>query len=467
MRLATKFLLAFGLLLLTTLGAVVFFNYRTAPREMRGALSQIEMMPGNMLSRELGAYYSANQSWKGAEQVLVSSGPMQSLSGVRMLVVDSGGTVVIDTAGKLAGKPFVATAETRSVPIRAGGQVIGQLVTYNESPDWPAAPLALAVNRVLLWTAVTAGVVGLVIALFLSRNLTSPLRRLSGVMQRFARGERNLSLPKPSGDEVGDLTRSFQGMMSEIERQETLRKEMTADIAHELRTPLSVIRANLDALADGVYPLTKENLAPIRESAELLDRLIEDLRTLELADAGQLALEKSEADLAKLLQRVAARFSARAESCSAKIEIQTPGPLPSVQADLQRLEQILGNLVDNALRHTPEGGTVRLGAGVDSGAVAINVEDSGPGIPAESIKRIFERFYRLDSGRARIEGGSGLGLAIARKLAEAHGGTLTAENRPEGGARFTLRLPTEKQEKGLTGFFQDSQDETRLQTMDD
>jgi two-component system sensor histidine kinase BaeS len=190
-----------------------------------------------------------------------------------------------------------------------------------------------------------------------------------------------------------------------------------------------------------VYPLTKENLAPIQESTDLLDRLIEDLRTLELADAGQLALEKSDVDVLRLIQRAAARFAPHAAEHSQTIEILPAENLPSLKADLQRLEQILGNLLENALRHTPDGGVVRLSTKLDDAAIQVLVEDSGPGIPADSINRIFERFYRMDSGRARTEGGSGLGLAIARKLAEAHAGTLTAENRLEGGARFILRLP--------------------------
>jgi signal transduction histidine kinase len=297
------------------------------------------------------------------------------------------------------------------------------------------------VNRALLLAAITAGAVGLAIALVLSQSLTSPLRQLTAAMQRFAHGERNLQLPSPSGDEVGDLTRSFHGMMTEIERQEKLRKEMTADIAHELRTPLSVVQANLDALADGVYPLTRENLAPIRESAELLDRLVEDLRTLELADAGQLALEKSEVDLPQLLSRVAARFTPRAESLSQRIELAPMPAAIAVQADSQRLDQILGNLLDNALRHTSGSGTIRLGLRADAQDVFVTVEDSGPGIPPDQLDLIFERFHRVDTARSRSDGGTGLGLAIARKLAEAHGGNLRAENRPEGGARFILSLP--------------------------
>jgi two-component system OmpR family sensor kinase len=441
MRLATKVLLAFGLLLLTTLAAVVFFTGRTAGREMRGTLSQIGMMPNTLLARELAAYYNGHHSWEGVDAVLSAPGPMMGMHPTHWLLVDENGIVVADTGSGTVGRTFAPSAGDLAIPIRAGNQTVGQLVTQEALPPGPEVSLLTAVNRALLLAAITAGAVGLAIALILSQSLTSPIRQLTGAMQRFARGERSLQLPHPAGDEVGDLTRSFTGMMTEIERQEQLRKEMTADIAHELRTPLSVIQANLDALADGVYPLTRDNLAPIRESAELLDRLVEDLRTLELADAGQLTLEKSDVDLLRLMRRVAARFSPRAESHSQRIELAPAPELPTVPADSQRIEQILGNLVDNAIRHTPGGGTIRMSADAEGGNAVLTVEDSGPGIPADQLELIFERFHRLDPGRARSDGGSGLGLAIARKLAEAHGGSLIAQNRPEGGARFILKLP--------------------------
>jgi signal transduction histidine kinase len=442
-RLATKVLLAFGVLLLTTLAAVVFFTGRTAGREMRGTLSQIGLMPDALLARELSAYYNGHHSWEGVESVLSSPGPMGMMRTTHWILVDQRGIVVADTGGGPTGRPFVSSDGDVLLPIREANQTVGQLVTLEAAPPGPESFLLTAVTRAMILAAITAGAVGLAIALLLSQSLTSPLRQLTGAMQRFARGERNLQLPAPSGDEVGDLTRSFRGMMTEIERQEQLRKEMTADIAHELRTPLAVVQANLDALADGVYPLTKENLAPIRESAELLDRLVEDLRTLELADAGQLTLEQSEVDLFHLVQRVAARFTPRAESLSQRIELSPAPAVPKVRADSQRLEQILGNLLDNALRHTPGGGTILLGLNADAANVLLTVEDSGPGIPPDQLDLIFERFHRVDSSRSRSDGGTGLGLAIARKLAEAHGGSLRVENRSEGGARFTLRLPLE------------------------
>jgi two-component system sensor histidine kinase BaeS len=443
MRLATKILLAFGLLLLTTLFALVFFTGRAAIREMRGAISQIGMMPNSLLARELAAYYQGHNSWEGVESVLSSPKPMGSMHNTRLMLIDVGGTVVADTAGTMVGKPFAPSPDVLVIPITVEEKQVGQLASFENPQKGPEEPLVGAVNRALLLAAITAGVVGLAIALLLSQSLTSPLRQLTDATQRFARGERNLRLPARSRDEVGDLTHSFQAMMSEIERQEKLRKEMSADIAHELRTPLSVVRANLDALADGVYPMTRENLAPIRESIDLLDRLVEDLRTLDLVDAGRLTLEKSDVDIPRLINRVAALFSPQAESRSRRMEVAVGESIPMLKADAQRLEQILGNLVENALRHTPGGGYIRLSAGAEAGAVLMAVEDSGPGIPPGQLERIFERFYRLDEARTRAEGGSGLGLAIARKLAEAHGGSLWAENRPEGGSRFVLRLPLE------------------------
>jgi signal transduction histidine kinase len=220
---------------------------------------------------------------------------------------------------------------------------------------------------------------------------------------------------------------------------------MTADIAHELRTPLSVERAHLEALQDGIYPLTPENLGPILEQNGLLTRLVEDLRTLALADAGQLPMQRVPTDLPALLGRVVSRFEPQAITREIALEL-SPGPdarvpFPRLALDPARIEQLLGNLLANALRHTPVGGKIRLDISSSPAAVQVTVRDTGPGIPEDALPHIFERFYRADRARSRAEGGSGLGLAIARQIAQAHGGSLTAANHPQGGAIFTLSLP--------------------------
>jgi signal transduction histidine kinase len=205
---------------------------------------------------------------------------------------------------------------------------------------------------------------------------------------------------------------------------------------------LAVQRANLEALQDGVYPLTTENLAPVIEQNHLLTALVEDLRTLALADAGQIELVRTPTDLSALVGRVVERFQPQALNQQVKLIITPPViPLPEVLLDPTRLEQILNNLLSNALRYTPAFGQVEIAIASTPKTALVRVHDSGPGIPSEALPYIFERFYRVDKSRNRAEGGSGLGLAIARQLARAHGGDLTVANHPSGGAVFTLILP--------------------------
>jgi two-component system sensor histidine kinase BaeS len=286
--------------------------------------------------------------------------------------------------------------------------------------------------------------------------LMRPVRELTLAARRL--GERDLSQRvRVSGkDELAELALTFNRMADSLQQAQENRRALTADIAHELRTPLAVQRANLEALQDGVYPLTPENLAPVLEQNLLLTRLVDDLRTLALADAGQLTLERTPTDLVALVERMVERFQPQAAPRSIALRLDAPSATsteyPLLTVDPQRVEQILSNLLSNALRYTPDGGQIAIGfvltgglsgvrtSGSSKSSVQISVRDSGPGIPPEALPHVFERFYRVDRSRSRAEGGSGLGLAIARQLAEAHGGTLTAANHPQGGAVFTLSL---------------------------
>ena len=243
-------------------------------------------------------------------------------------------------------------------------------------------------------------------------------------------------------DELGTLGEAFNHMAASLQRAEQNRRAMTADIAHELRTPIAIQRAHLEALQDGVYPLTPENLQPVLDQTELLTRLVDDLRTLALADAGELNLEIAALDLSQLVRRVIDRFQPEADmrGIHLKMSDEARGPV-MINGDANRIEQIFNNLLSNALRHTPADGQVSLVLQLKEGWVEARLSDTGDGIPAESLPRLFERFFRADKARSREEGGTGLGLAIARQLALAHGGDITAANRPEGGAEFIVRLP--------------------------
>jgi signal transduction histidine kinase len=261
---------------------------------------------------------------------------------------------------------------------------------------------------------------------------------LTEATRAVAGGDLGHQVPVRTSDEIGDLAKSFNQMSADLAHSNQLRRQMTADIAHDLRTPLSVILGYSEALADGKLPGTPETYEAMHLQAQHLNRLIDDLRTLSLADAGQLSLLRRPVEPRDLLEHTALAHLPAAESRRIALTVDADDG-PPVIVDPDRLLQVLGNLVSNALRHTPDGGHVTLSAIHEDGHVMLRIRDSGPGIPADDLPHIFDRFYRGDQAR-QANGASGLGLAIARSLVEAHGGRLTAEN-TTGGALFTIQLP--------------------------
>jgi two-component system sensor histidine kinase BaeS len=237
--------------------------------------------------------------------------------------------------------------------------------------------------------------------------------------------------------EVRALARAFNAMSARLEANEEERRRLLADVSHELRTPLSVIRGNLEGMLDGLYPVDAAHLDVILEETRVLERLVEDLRTLSLAESGALRLHREPTDLAALLREVAAAHQAQADAAGVTLDVRVDGELPSIDLDPARTRQVVGNLVANALRYTPAGGEVMLSAEKDGERVVVEVADTGPGIGSEAIGRIFDRFYRSADSP-----GSGLGLPIARSLVIAHGGEISASSEPGQGTtmRFTLPL---------------------------
>jgi signal transduction histidine kinase/FixJ family two-component response regulator len=241
-------------------------------------------------------------------------------------------------------------------------------------------------------------------------------------------------------DEVAQLATAFNSMADSIETNETRRRAMVSDVAHELRTPVANVRGYLEAAEDGVVPLDQSLVTSLLEEATLLQRLIDDLQDLALADAGKLRLHPEDTDAAELSRQVAAAHRARADEAGVTLTVDAPEPI-EVHSDPVRLRQALGNLVSNAVRHTPAGGSVRVGARRDDGDVVLTVSDTGPGIAAEHLPNLFDRFYRVDESRSRATGGSGLGLAITKQLIEAHGGSIDVISAVGEGSVFSIRLP--------------------------
>jgi len=391
--------------------------------------------------------YAAAGGWEG---IVITQVPRPGgRPDVPLTVVDLSGHVVVAGPGARVGDPVPQEWLDQGVPIEVDGQVVGTLVPlWEQGPEPRPNPFMQDFYRALAIGGVAAILVALVLAVLFSRSLRRPLQELTHATRAVAQGKLGHQIPVRSHDELGQLAQDFNRMSADLAEAERQRRQMTADIAHELRTPLSLIIGHAEAIEDGVLPATPEALGIIHDEARSLARLVDDLRTLSLADAHRLALSIGPLAPAELLQRAASTYRARAAEQGVSLAVEAPGNLPPVEADADRVAQVLGNLLSNALRHTPPGGSITLCALAESGAVRVGVRDTGPGIAPEDLPHIFDRFYRGDASRQRETGGSGLGLGIARSLVEAQGGRIWAENAAGGGAAlwFTLPLATDAPE---------------------
>lgn len=295
-------------------------------------------------------------------------------------------------------------------------------------------------NRALLLSLIIALVLASALGYWLARNLSRPVTRLRDVVQVLTSGDFTARAPEESRDEIGDLARHVNRLAATLEKNETARRRWTADIAHELRTPLAILRAELDAVKDGVRPYTGATLDSVTEEVSHLSQLVEDLQTLALADAGALNIRLQAVDLAGLVRQVQESFTERLAAAGLQLETGFPERL-EIQADPQRMRQLLHNLLENTCRYTHRGGTVRISLKTENDRVLLEIEDTAPGVNSEHQARLFDRFYRAEPGRERVSGGSGLGLAICRNIVEAHGGEISATDSPLGGLAIRVHLP--------------------------
>lgn len=315
--------------------------------------------------------------------------------------------------------------------------IILYLVTGQALPEYLRGGLLVAICGVPLGFTLVAFLVGGLAF----RRLGTPFADIMSATDAIAQGDLSVRLRERTPGELGNLARRFNNMVAELERAEVQRRNLTADIAHELRTPLHIIQGNLEGMLDGVYKPTPENITDTLDETQLLARLVDDLQTLSLAEAGQLPLHPTRFLLADLVVDAATGFESRATAQNVELHVEVPDPSLELEADYDRLIQVLANLLTNALHHTPEKGTITLHGGAIADNVRITVTDTGAGIPSEDLPYIFDRFWRGDRSRARREGSSGLGLAITRQLVLAHGGTIVAESELGRGTSFAIELP--------------------------
>lgn len=337
--------------------------------------------------------------------------------------------------------------------MRPGGMMGGMMRGIMFPPGSAEQDFLDAVNR-SLWTAgVIAGGAAIVIGLIITRQIVSPLQRLTRAAQRIAAGDLKQRVAAESRDETGQLAASFNTMAEALARNEEVRRNMVADIAHELRTPLSILQGNLEAMRDGVISPTPEQLDSLHHETQSLARLVDDLSTLSLAEAGQLKLRIEVTSISHTIGQVVSSLEAQARQTGVSLETSLADDLPTVMADPGRIAQVLRNLLSNALRHTPERGRITVTARLSpqsKSEVLVTVADTGQGIPPDALPHIFERFYRVDRSRARSTGGAGIGLTIVRQLVEAHGGRVGAESATGKGSTFYFTLPANTQRAAET-----------------
>ena len=286
-------------------------------------------------------------------------------------------------------------------------------------------------------------IIGMLIGSLGMRRWVNPLADVMSAAESLAEGDFSVRVTEKGDQEFLKLAKSFNHMAEELEHAQTQRQNLTADVAHELRTPLHILQGNLEGALDGVYQASPEYFRSMLEETRLLQRLVEDLQTLSMAESGTLDFHFQNLSVVELMEDVVTSFSGRAEEAGIALLMEAPDEREGlvVEGDWQRLDQVLGNVVNNALRYTPEGGEIRLSPALEGDSVLIKVEDSGEGIEAEDLPFVFDRFWKGDKSRSRASGGSGLGLAIARQLVTAHGGAISVESREGKGTTFTVRLP--------------------------
>ena len=449
-----------GSLVLVALIAVAVMAYLTNQNTHREFHTYIEANPvfEDTVARTLGLVYMRG-GWSDISGVLPQ---LLAFQGDRLVVADANNIIVGDSAGLAVGQTVSQAGLTGGHPVQkvtgfpspgqppetSGVQLVGQFYYLGQAGGVLDAEQNFfnQTNRWLWLSGGLAVAIAIILAAGLAYNLIRPLRALGAGANEIAVGNLSHRVEVKSRDETGKLAESFNLMAGSLEKSELSRKRLLADVAHELRTPLTIINGTVDAMIDGVLPIDERQLKTIKGETVVLTRLINDLRDLSLAEAGKLTLEKSNIDLVDLIQWKLEQFKPLADAKSVTLIFNGAKGLPPVSADWVRMEQVLANLLSNAIRHTSEGGrvTVSLSDATLNGkpAVTAAVTDTGEGIAADQLEHIFDRFYRIENSRARNEGnGAGLGLAIVKQMVTAHGGEVRVESKPDEGSTFFITLP--------------------------
>jgi signal transduction histidine kinase len=440
LKLTSKLTLAFLLISLLAIGLAAAFIWGSVSYAFN---QYLENQQQNNFVVAATTYYQNNNDWNGVDTYLRLQQLLPPLNEANpppqpYVLVDSNHLVIVASAPYVVGQKVKRGDLEKGIPVAVNGQAVGTVISTGQPlVRKPIDQKYIDQINQALWTAALGGVlIALVLGLLIARSLTRPIGELTHATQEMAQGRLSQQIPVRSRDELGELAQSFNRMSADLTRAIQARKQMTADIAHDLRNPLTVINGYLESLQDGKLKPTSERFAIMQAEVQHLQRLVDDLRTLSLADAGELKLHLEPTSIPELLERVTEAYRHQAEQNQVELTVKTEPGLPKVSLDSARIEQVLGNLVSNALRYTPQRGKIQLSAKQLSGSLTVSVEDDGSGIPADILPHIFERSFRGDE--SRNGDATGLGLAIAKSIMELHHGQIRAESDRTGSCFYLI-----------------------------
>jgi signal transduction histidine kinase len=434
--------LIFAVIVLVTVVTIYFFVSQRIAVEVEDYATRYQQSLSAQVRYKLYSYYfEQGYSWDGVQSLVEDTA---DVTGTRIILAAGNGTVIGDSAKELLGMNYTDSSVS-PVELTWNQEVVGRAyIILDPTAAASVAPflrLSASINRSLLLGGSVAIGIALLLTFVLSRRMMSPIGVLAGAARRLGRGDLSQRVRLQGEGEVAALAEAFNSMAADLEYAEQLRRNMVADVAHELRTPLSNIQGYLEAIRDGVVEPDAAAIRSLNEETSLLSRLVNELQELSLAEAGELKLVYQAEDITNLVKQAVTPWQPHLTAGEIALSLELPDDLPLVNIDWQRVNEVLHNILENAVAHTHKGGTINVTASQKGKWVEVSVSDTGEGIPAEDLPHIFERFYRVDKSRARATGGSGLGLTIARRLIEAHGGTIVVQSKLGEGSCFSFTLP--------------------------
>jgi signal transduction histidine kinase len=431
-------------IIVVTVGTIYFFVSQRLAVEVEYYEEISEQYRTDQILTRLYAHYW-KQRWEDIQPEVEQTA---SISGTHIILAALNGTVIGDSQETLLGQYYNPDSPGRNLTLPWSTEPLAKVYIISDPEADPyVAPfrrLSESINRFLLLGGTVAIVIALILTFLLSRRISSPIGVLAKAARRLGGGDLSQRVQFKGKGEVGELAQAFNSMATDLEHAEQLRRNLVADVAHELRTPLSNIQGYLEAIRDRVMKPNATTIRSLNEETALLSRLVDELQELSLAEAGELKLTYHAEDIAKLVKQAVNSWQPQVAAKEISLSLDLPNNLPLVNIDRQRVNEVLYNLLENAVVHSHKGGTINVATTRQGDWVEISVSDTGEGIPAEDLPNIFERFYRVDRSRARATGGSGLGLTIAKRWVEAHGGKITAKSELGKGSTFSFTLPSAK-----------------------